>query len=324
APSGEPITKDRFYAALANGLDKVIALGDYDSASNLFTARIVKLHHDDGDRVRATATGEVLETDPAHMRFEITLSEWTGFDAQVGDGVKVATGIETQFFAPDGSQIRPMAFYSQAGPGTKVTVQGLYEDGVIRAAQVKVLSWSGGDTPDEATGIVRDVMPDQGAFTIGLLHWSGFDPPGDVLRIELTDTTVIVDDFGHEFTSDEFFHQIAAGGAVSAFGQFDTDHLTARKIVVHRWDGHVRFAGIALEWDVDLSTVVVGIGDGPAGTTLIDHIKVVGGADTQYFGPDGSAMTQADFFAALFVGRRLAVEGVFDGDVVHASTMRLL
>jgi hypothetical protein len=320
APSGERIEKERFYNAIEDGEKFVIAAGQYDGSVNVFTARIVKLHHRHDDRYEVHASGEILELAPDRHLFVMRVHEWNGHESLGDERVKVVTGNETEFFAPDGSPIRPEAFYTRAQPGTVVSVDGLYADHVIRARRVKVRSWGQNDSPDVAHGSVTEVNAEESAFGLHLREWEGFDPPGDVIRVHVTPDTVITDREGNVFTPEQFFRQIRPGGTVSVFGHFD-GQMTARKIIVHSWDDHVRFIGSAVEWSLEAGVIVLAVvNDNPGGGP---NVRVRVDAETQFFVGDTSVPMQV-FFASLAVGLRVGVEGTLEGDGVLADTCRIL
>ncbi len=320
APSGERIEKERFYEAIGDGDKFVIAAGQYDGSVNVFTARIVKLHHRHDGRYVVHATGEILELAPDRHVFVMRVHEWNGHENLDDERVRVVTGAETAFFAPDGTPIRPEQFYTRAHPGTVVSVDGLYADHVIRARRVQVRNWGESDSPDVAHGRVTEVNAAESAFGLHLREWEGFDPPGDDIRVRVTPDTVITDREGHVFTAEQFFREIRPGGTVSVFGHFD-GQMTARKIIVHSWDDHVRFVGSVVEWSAEAGVIVLTvINDNPGGGP---NVRVRVDAETQFFIGDASVPMHV-FFASLAVALRVGVEGTLDGDGVLADTCRLL
>ena len=321
APSGEPITKERFYLAIADGQKFVIAGGHYDGSVNVFTARVVKLHHRHDDRHEVRASGEILELAPDRHMFMMRVHEWHGHEDHTGEREKVVTGEETQFFAPDGSPITQAQFYDRARPGTVVGVEGLYADQVIRARKVMVRHWGEGNDLDVAHGRVTETNPAESVFGLHLREWVGFEPPGDVIRVLVTDDTVIVDLAGNSFTKEQFFHEMRPGGSVSVFGHFD-GHMTARKIIVHEWEHHVRFVGAAIEWSADLDLIVLEVPENPLGGDGT-HVRVHTSGETAFFIGE-TPVDKAAFYAALAVGLRVGVEGWAEGDGVHAASCHLM
>ncbi len=326
-PAGDEIRKARFYERLVAHGTKVVAEGRYDPGTNTFTAAVVKLHHEHDDRHRVETVGEVVHVDREHHSFAMAWSEWHGGPEPDSEVVRVATGDRTQFFSPDGAPIRASAFFSEVQPGAIVEVSGLFGDGVLRAAVVKVRSWGGGTDRHVAFGEVVSVHPDVWKFRLALVEWHGFHTDLRVIDVFVPEDATIVDADGNEFTRDQFFREIMPGGKVTVFGLFEEGTMTAHKIVVHRWGGdthQARAVGTPFEWNAHEGRIWIHLiewsgFDAHAG----DKLLVLTTDRTKYFGPDGGEITKAGFFEHLTHSTILA-EGVMRDGGLLAAVCKLL
>lgn len=219
--SGEEVTKERFYERLGSHDTLIVADGIYDPGTNTFEARVVKHHHRHHDRREVKAVGEVTAVMADRRAFAMALIEWAGFDAHVGDEVRVATGADTEFFRPDGTPIRASVFFSRLTPGAVVAVHGHYSDGVIRADTVRVRHWAPDGHPARATGSAIEWSSHEGAVWISLIEWSGFDAAtGDRLKVQTGDRTRFFTLGDHEITKAQFFLHLAVHSVVHAEGRY--------------------------------------------------------------------------------------------------------
>ena len=227
--SGDEITKERFYERIAAQDMLIVAEGVYDPGTNTFEASVAKHHHRHHERHEVHAVGEVTAVFADHRAFAMALIEWAGFDAEVGDEVRVATGEATEFFLPDGVPVRASVFFSKLTPGAVVAVNGLYSDGVIRAATVRVRHWAPEDHPARAVGSAIEWSSHEGVVRISLIEWSGFDAEvGDHLKIQTGDRTRFFATGGDEITRAQFFENLTVHSVVLAAGAYVEGVLHAR------------------------------------------------------------------------------------------------
>jgi hypothetical protein len=223
APSGEPIERERFYEAIEGGDKFVIAAGHYDGATNLFTARVVKLHHRHHEHHEERAVGPILELMPDLRAFVMRPREWSGHENHEGERIKVLTGAETAFFGPDGAPITAHAFFNEAQPGTVVLVEGTYFDHVIRAHAVKVVRW---DSTVEFVGFVAEWSFEHKLIVLEVPEGNPSGAPDTRVRVKVhLDTQLFIGDGLVDVQV--FFGALTPGLRMGVRGWFDGEFVHA-------------------------------------------------------------------------------------------------
>jgi len=129
-------TRAQFFHELGIGA-KVTVFGHFNEG--LMTARKIVVHRWGGEGHHARAVGTAIEWNAPEGRFWIRLREWTGFEANVGDPLKVQTHPHTVFKNPHGVTITKEQFFHHLTAHSVIVVEGIHNGTYMDAGFCKLL-----------------------------------------------------------------------------------------------------------------------------------------------------------------------------------------
>lgn len=144
AHGGMTMTKAEFFAAVKTA-PFVEVEGVYDSGTNKFLA--AKIHLEDGEDDHgggggggdeAEARGAASDVSANSGAFSITLVEWFGFSAHVGDKVGVTTSGNTVFRDANHNTIQAEAFFNLIQGGAHAKAEGMFNGTAIVARKCEI------------------------------------------------------------------------------------------------------------------------------------------------------------------------------------------
>jgi hypothetical protein len=138
---GLAMSQADFFAALiqqGSGAMVEVEGGTYESASNTLTARRIKLEDEDDDGHEAEARGKVTAINADQGTFDISLQEWAGFQAQMGQTVGVAVDADTLYKDGNGQAVTRAQFFAMLTTNTVVKVHGVFNADVITADRLEI------------------------------------------------------------------------------------------------------------------------------------------------------------------------------------------
>ncbi|MBX3120267.1 MAG: DUF4382 domain-containing protein [Fimbriimonadaceae bacterium] len=227
---GLALTRAEFYAALdalPSNRRYVEVEGTYDGAN--FSAFKAKIEDDDDDDDEVEARGAPSAQNSIAGTFNLTLTEWEGFNGSNGMVIGVETNGSTKFRDQNGETITKTQFFASM-PGFHVKVEGYLEGNVILAKQARLRSQnSGGGGNAEAEGSVSDINSVGQSFKLSLTGWSGFGGLlGQVITVN-TNGATYRDDDGNTINSTQFYAALSNGSKVEVEGHYSLGVMTATK-----------------------------------------------------------------------------------------------
>ena len=135
--NGAPIDAAAFFAAIADGATVEV---EGTAGASGFSAKKAKIEDGagGGGEDPAEAKGSAGTIDATAGTLTLTLSEWFGFDGQVGGQINLVTTGSTEYRDADGQTLDKAAFFALVTDGTTVKADGTFASGTLTARRLKI------------------------------------------------------------------------------------------------------------------------------------------------------------------------------------------
>lgn len=234
--SGITITEAQFFEMLPTESSlQVEAEGAvFDPNTNTLTAKKCKIENEGGGGSHEVeARGAPSNVNSVAGTFDITLSQWEGFNASVGQVIAVTTSGATEYKDGDNVSINAATFFSLLASSNFVKVEGTYEGGTIAARELSLRVSSGGgggNDPHEIKGTPSSINGAARTFTVSLIEWYGFNGSiGQQIQVTMSSQATYRDDEGNSITQEQFFAKLGNGWLAEVEGTVSGSSMVGAK-----------------------------------------------------------------------------------------------